>query len=192
MKPICKILTVPLIIALVPVIAHAEKLEEGNIELGISGSHMGASLSFEGEEVTTGSLTTFASEVGYFLSPCIEIAGGVDFSRDSNKIGGLEETSSHYVSLTGSLVFNIPMEGPTIPFVTLGGGFVVYGGDSFGDDTSYLFPSITVGVRLFASSNVSINFEFGYQHHKNIGGWDGLNRSSFIAGIGISAFFRGD
>ncbi len=192
MKTIYKTLSALLIIALVPVLAHAEKLESGDIELGISGSHMGASLSFEGEEVTSGSLTTFTGKVGYFLSPFIEIAGGVDFSRDSNKIDDLGKTSSHYVSLTSCLVFNFPMDGPTIPFLTLGGGFVVYGGDSYGENTSYLFPSITGGMRLFASPNVSINFEFGYQHHKNIGGWDGLNRSSFIAGIGISAFFRGD
>ncbi len=169
----------------------AGRLDTGMVELSLSGSHTGASYSYDGTSLGSASSSELSTSVGYSVTPVVQILGGLGVSRGSESPKGYEDESWHAVTLIAGMTLNVPTPSDAVPFVDIRLGMISYGGDGFGGSTGYVLPSISGGVRAFISGSASVNFGVGYTRVTNLGGWEDLVSTSFGASAGVSIYLGG-
>lgn len=165
-------------------------LDTGVVELSLSGSHTGASLSSDGTSLGSASSSDLSTSVGYSVTPVFQILGGLGVSRSSESFKGYEDESRHAVTLIAGMTLNVPMPSDVVPFVGIRVGMISYGGDGYGSSTGYVVPSISGGIRAFVSRSASVNFSLGFTRVTNLGGWEDLTSTSFGASAGVSIYLR--
>ena len=94
--------------------------------------------------------------VGYFLDPRIEVLGGLTIDHTSDFYGNGSTTG---IGITGGGRYHFPTTGDIIPYAGASLSFMSHSG---GLDTEFIFPELTVGVRVPFRNVASINGYAGY------------------------------
>ncbi len=166
-------------------------LDTDVVELSLTGSHTGTSLSYDGTSLGSASVTQVSASLGYSATPVFQLVLGLGVSRGSESPKGYEDESWHAVTVMVGTTMNVPTSTNVVPFLGFGVGMITYGGERYGTTTGYVLPSISGGIRAFVSSSGSVNFSLGYTRVTNLGGWEDLTSTSFGASAGVSVYLGG-
>lgn len=171
--------------------ASGSAFQPGTVELRTDILFDHDSREFEGEKVVTVTDGEATLRLGYFFTSMIEVAGGVLYGYDKTDPETAEEVKDSYYGVRGDVILNLPTDGPIVPFVAGGVGFVAYGNeDIYGDESSLIFPVIAGGIRVLMGNSASLNLTASYRKTSNFGGMKDFDSSTFRIGVGVSAFPR--
>jgi hypothetical protein len=178
----------PALLIIVPSLARSASIQPRSLELDARFAFQHAGISVDtaaGDEDFGYTVFDLNGGVGYFIDSRFEIIGGLIVNHTS-----LDDIDDTAFGLSASGYYHFTVTGSVIPFAGLGLGFIAHGGDG-PDETEFVFPEITGGVRLPFEDVVSMNFFAGYRHRFSAFGIEDAGSNDFFLGFGFSVFLQG-
>jgi hypothetical protein len=165
--------------------AQAGSITAKSIEFdtGVTFQHTSVSLDGPGDYGVT--IFDLNGTVGYFISPRIEVTGGLLIEHLS-----VDDVSTTGMGLEFGGYYHFRTSGDVVPFAGIALGFLSHGGDG-PDDTELIFPELSGGVRFPFRDVASLNLFGGYRHRSSAFGIDDAGGNDIFLGFGFSLFFRG-
>jgi hypothetical protein len=170
--------------------ALAAELPNRTVELSTGLMFTHTSYAVDGNN--TGSTTELQVQegLGYCVNDLLELNGSLVLIHQSvNPRSGTSIGGTSY-GFGGSLVFNFPSKSSIIPFLQGGFALLAYSGDMYENaETTYVLPSIGVGLRFLVTESASINSGLYYQHISNALGVEDVSANQLYFGLSISILF---
>lgn len=165
----------------------ARSIEAKSIEIDGSLLYQHTSVSVDVPGAPNYGVTFFNlnAQGGYFLNPRIEILGGLMIDHTSAFYGAGSTTG---FGLTGGGRYHFPTTGDIIPFAGASLSLVSH---SNGLDTEFIFPELTVGVRVPFRNVASVDAYAGYRHRFTAYGISNTGGNDIFIGAGFTLFLRG-
>jgi hypothetical protein len=178
-------------VLLVPMSTHAASIEAKSIELDMRFSFQNNSISVEtpfGDEDFGLTVLDVKAGAGYFFNPNWELAGYLLVNHTS-----IEDFGFTDLGLQANGYYHFNTSGSVIPFVGLGLGFVVHGGDVDDDEdnSTLIVPELVAGLRWPFRDVVALNLSGGYRHEESPLGLEDGSGDEFFLAFGFSFFLEG-
>jgi hypothetical protein len=188
-------MTLFVLVLLSPLAARADSIEAQSIELDtrFSFDHNSIDIDAEPEDIE-GSVTNLDMRVGvgYFFSSNWELLGQL-LIQHYGQGGDFADVSTTDFGLLASGLYHFNTDGSFIPFIGLGLGFVIHGGDvdDDEDETTIIIPELVAGLRWPFRDVVSLNLSGGFRHEESPFGLEDAGGNDFFIAFGVSFFLRG-
>jgi outer membrane protein W len=191
MKYFVTVVVVAVVGLLVGTTASAGGIEAETVEVIPNTSFSYSSYSDGNDDLTITNLQ-LGGAFGYFFTNMFELQIGVIVDYTSIDAGGGDSASQTNTGMVGSLVLNFPTESVVVPYVGVGGGFVVNSGDvGSADKLTSIVPTVEGGMRFLVGNSASINLGVSYEHQNNALGVEDVSANVVRFNVGVSAFVSG-
>ncbi len=164
---------------------------KGLVELGgdLSFSHNSFDSDIPGDDFTFTEFT-FSPRIGFFLTRNLELEPQFLFtSTDLDQEIGNDISENHF-GILFNVAYNFDTQTRVVPFVNFGFGFLTNDFSEFplDDNTSLIFPNLSVGLKTFLTQKNALRLEIKYTRYDDALGEDVLVNNSFSVGAGFSIF----